>query len=237
MKFFSYLNNESLLNESINDRGLYKAVFTAGSPGAGKSYTISKIKSGQIEPRIVNVDKWTEFLNIHDIYSVYNKSKRLSVNQFTHYVNGVLPLFIDTTGVIIELLRKRVNIIEKLGYDVALVFVNTSLETALRRAEKRTRKVDPDAVKEYYEKSLQFKNDIKSFFSFSIEINNDDGELTDEVITKAFKKISYFYDTDVENPVGKKNLQLMRENNWKYLDPNIMTLGEIRSELSNWYGR
>ena len=46
-----------LISEGINDKGIFKACFMCGHPGAGKSYTLTKIKSGIIEPRIVNIDK------------------------------------------------------------------------------------------------------------------------------------------------------------------------------------
>ena len=54
MKFLRYLT------EGIEDKGIFKAVFLAGHPGSGKSYTLDRIKSGQIEPRIVNTDKFVE---------------------------------------------------------------------------------------------------------------------------------------------------------------------------------
>ena len=60
-KLWIELQNLSI-NESIEDKGILKACFMAGTPGAGKTYTISKVKSGQIEPRMVNTDKWTEFI-------------------------------------------------------------------------------------------------------------------------------------------------------------------------------
>lgn len=44
------------LNEGINDKGIFKAAFMSGSSAAGKSYVISRITSGSIEPRIVNTD-------------------------------------------------------------------------------------------------------------------------------------------------------------------------------------
>lgn len=50
-----------LLTESINDKGIFKAIFMAGTPGAGKSYVINKINDGKIQPRIVNTDKLTEY--------------------------------------------------------------------------------------------------------------------------------------------------------------------------------
>ena len=51
-----------LLNESINDKGIFKATFLRGLPDAGKSYTVSNLK-GQISPKIVNTDVALEFLS------------------------------------------------------------------------------------------------------------------------------------------------------------------------------
>lgn len=237
MGFNSFLNENKILNESINDAGIFKAVFMFGQPGAGKSYVVSKLKSGNIEPKIVNIDKITEFLNIHDTHSVYDKAKQLNKKQLVHYINGVLPLFVDMVGANIVRMKDRINILEQIGYDTALVFVNTSLETALFRSQKRVRKVDPRVVTEYYNKIKDVKDEVKSLFSFSIEINNDVGELTDEVIMKAYKRISYFFDGDIDNPIGQERQQLMIENNWKYLDPNIMSIQEIQRLTNYWYGR
>jgi hypothetical protein len=52
-RLFQYIQE---LNESINDKGIFKAVFMSGSSASGKSYVISKITSGQIQPRMVNSD-------------------------------------------------------------------------------------------------------------------------------------------------------------------------------------
>jgi len=44
------------LTEGIHDKGIFKACFMSGSAASGKSYVISKIQSGFVEPRIVNTD-------------------------------------------------------------------------------------------------------------------------------------------------------------------------------------
>ena len=49
--------------------------FLTGQPGSGKTYSYDKNNIRTIEPRIVNVDNITEFLNIHNPLSVYDKSK------------------------------------------------------------------------------------------------------------------------------------------------------------------
>lgn len=235
MSFDKFINENTIINESIEDRGIFKAVVMAGTPGSGKSYLINQIKSGSIEPRVVNVDRFTEFLNIQDIASVYDRSKQLTKNQLVQYLNGVLPLFIDTTGVNTERLKIRLNILDKIGYDYAMVFVNTSLETALERASQRERKVDPDIIKVYYDRLQKYKNDVKGLFSFSMEINNDKDELTNDVILKAFKRVSYFYDAPVENPIGQERYELMKEHHWKYLSPEIVDLNTIKALVNSWF--
>jgi hypothetical protein len=47
---------EYIMNEGIQDKGIFKACFMSGSAASGKSYVITKITSGQINPRIVNTD-------------------------------------------------------------------------------------------------------------------------------------------------------------------------------------
>ena len=49
--------------ESINDKGVLKAVFVIGIPGAGKSYTVKKL-NGTVQPRVVNTDRATEYLGL-----------------------------------------------------------------------------------------------------------------------------------------------------------------------------
>jgi hypothetical protein len=41
----------------VNDLGIFKACMMSGLSAGGKSYVISKISSGKIDPRIVNTDK------------------------------------------------------------------------------------------------------------------------------------------------------------------------------------
>jgi predicted kinase len=237
MRFDEYIleEKELMLNEGIHDKGLFKAVFLMGSPGSGKSVTLSKIKGGDIEPRVVNVDKFTEFLDIRDTNRVYGRAKTLTTNQLALYVGAALPLFVDGTGHDVQRMKNRVRSLERLGYDVAYVFVNVSLETSLQRAAKRTRIVPPEVVEDYYNTIQRVKKDVKSLFSFGIDINNDEGQLTDEFILRAYRKISYFYSADVKNPIGQEYLHLMKENNWGYLNPNILTLEEIKSILGRWF--
>ena len=55
------MNFKTFLNESINDKGIFKAIFLVGIPGSGKSYTASKL-NGVISPKIVNTDIAVEYM-------------------------------------------------------------------------------------------------------------------------------------------------------------------------------
>ena len=234
MKLLKYLE----LNEGIQDKGIFKAVFMAGTPGSGKSYTISKIKSGKIWPRIVNTDK-TFPLYKEDWFNnwnkISNKVKTINKNQLALYINSILPLFVDGTSNETSTVLRRTGLLESFGYDCAMIFVNTDLETSLERASKRERKVDPEFIKQVYDQTEKAKSFYKSKFQTWLEINNNEGELTNKVIINAYKKVSQFYDSSIRNPIGKEYKKVMLENGWKYLDPNIKDLNNIKSLVDAWY--
>jgi len=116
------------LTEGIDDKGIFKAVFMGGMPGAGKSYVLKKIKSGQLEPRIVNTDKFKEFFGEWRTKASFDRSKKLTSSQLSLYLNSMLPLFVDATSSIVSAIIVRNNILENLGYDTAMVFVNVTTE-------------------------------------------------------------------------------------------------------------
>lgn len=230
------------LTESINDKGILKAVFMAGHPGSGKSYVISKIKAGGIEPRIITADTWTEFLKVgsnKDWNEFKSKIKRLTTEQMVLHINSMLPLFIDGTSANSTRIFVRDAILDKFGYDSMMIWVNTSLKTALKRAEEREKKigrhVDPEFIKQAYDTVNKLKPIYKSHFKTFIEVNNDEGELTDKAILKAFRKTTGFFSSPVKSKKGNKIIDEMKDNGWKYLTDGIMDKNEIKSSLDLWF--
>ena len=229
---------KSFINEGINDKGILKACFILGIPGSGKSYTITKIKSGQIETRVVNIDKvfhlfgvekWTEWQGIKD------KVKKLNKTQLANYLNSLLPLAIDGTGSHPSVIFRRYGLLESLGYDMAGIFINTDLETAMQRASKRERPVDPEFIEESYRKINQAKSFYKTKFRNWKEIDNSEGELTNEVIIKSFNFMNNFYNSKLLNPVGIGMVEEMIENGWKYMSDGVREVAEIKTILDAWY--
>ena len=120
---------KQFIDESINDKGILKAVFVVGIPGAGKSYTIKQLTGG-VAPKIVNTDKATEFLskkfeiesNSETWKSFFrDKTRPMTTAMLTNYLNGMLPLFVDGTSNDVSNVLGRAGILESLGYDVGLL--------------------------------------------------------------------------------------------------------------------
>lgn len=234
MRLDDYIEQNPMITESILDRGIFKAVFMAGGAGSGKSYVLSKVKSGSIEPRIVNVDKFIEFYNTsYDEY--YDQSKILTKGQLFNYVNSALPLAIDTTAAHVDSAIKKQKLLELIGYDTAMIFVNTSLDMSLRRARSRKRVVADEEVVKYYNLLLKAKSILKSQFPLFIEVKNDAGELTDEVVLKVFKRMSFFYESPIKNSIGQETIKKMKDNNYKYLIPGIYEKDELKNIIDKWY--
>jgi len=225
---------QTYINESINDKGIFKACFMAGNPGAGKSYVISKIKSGDIEPRIVNVDKLNEYLGAdtqEQRESLYDKVHRITSNQLANYINSMLPLWIDGTSAKVSEVSRRDKILRSVGYDTAMIWVNTTVETSIERAQKRKRKVSPEIITSMYNTIQGLKPKYKSMFSIFIEVNNNDGELNDAVISRIYKKMLGFFSSPVKNKVGKEYIS----SGNKYLADGDIDMSDIKNMTSGWF--
>jgi len=228
-----------LLNESIEDKGILKAIFMVGTPGAGKSYVLKKITDGTIDPRIVNTDVFTEFFgnkkNVDwDVYG--DKIKTLTQKQLVLYLNSLLPLWVDGTSSDPKSLFRRVGILKSIGYDVGLVWVNTPLETALKRNRERERQVPEEFIYSTYDKIEPLKKYYKSEFNKYYEVNNGEGELTDDVINDIFKKIKKFYLDKQINPIGTSLIENMKTNKFKYLsDTGNYSINELEKLVDSWY--
>jgi adenylate kinase len=172
---------KQFMSESTADAGILKAVFVVGVPGAGKTYTLNKL-SGAISPKIVNTDRAVEYVSQKHQVQVNNSNypafkdnvQRITQKTLASYLNGLLPLFIDSTSNDASNILSRVGILESLGYDVGMIFIDTDLDTAINRAANRPenlkREVDQDFIKKVHAQAHQNKAYFASKFSFFISI-------------------------------------------------------------------
>lgn len=234
------------LNEGINDKGIFKAVFVIGLPGAGKSYTIRQLR-GAVSPKIVNTDraaeflasKWQKQINSDSWAEFKDKSHKITTDSLTQYLNGMLPLFVDGTSNDVSNILHRIGILESLGYDVGIAFVRTSLDTAIKRAEERAkqigRHVDADFIKAVDARNLENARYLKEKVSFFRQIDNDTDELGDQQMADAFKATQQFFASPVQNPIGKRMIEELKSSGGKYLSPQIISLDVLDKKVQGWY--
>ena len=73
------------------------------------------------------------------VFYAEDKYPSIPINgkQYEIYLRGKLGIIIDGTGASPNALAKKKTQLESLGYDCYMIFVNTSLETALKRNKER----------------------------------------------------------------------------------------------------
>lgn len=237
---------KNFIAESINDAGILKAVFIVGLPGAGKSYTLKKLV-GKISPVVVNTDRAAEHIGAKKGIPVTSKNwvehieddaLRITSSLLHNYLNGLLPLFVDGTSNNVARIMHRYGILESLGYDVGIVYVDVPVEVAIERAKARAlqikREVDEDFIREVYSTNEDNVAFLKSKTAFFKKITNDH-TLDDETLHQAFKAVQGFFAEPVKNPVGKRTITKLRESKQKYLTPTIMDEAHLKNLIVGWY--
>jgi|TARA_R110000803_G_scaffold42426_4_gene90971 shikimate kinase len=154
MQKFKTFTEQVELQEGVNDPAIFKAVFLAGGPGSGKSFIAGKTGLGSFGFRIINSDDAFENsmkkagmeMSPEEIFSVKGQELRGKATEITAkkkeiYLKGRLGIVIDGTGKDFDKLNKQRKELEKLGYDCAIIIVNTNLDTAVGRDQARKRTI------------------------------------------------------------------------------------------------
>ena len=211
------------LQEGLQDPNIFKAFFLAGGPGSGKSYVVRKTTGGS-GLRVVNSDDAFESLLKKANLSLKmpaeeeeprevqrKRAKELTTKRQKNYIEGRIGLIIDGTGKDYDLIARQATQLKQLGYDVHMIFVNTSLDTALERNAKRDRTV-PDNIAVTLWKTVQSNiGKFSQYFrqNFLVVDNNDADE---DVMTPVYKQIQSLLKKPVRSPLAKQwVMQQMKE--------------------------
>ena len=203
---------EQFIKEGVYDPNIFKAVFLAGGPGSGKSFVAGKAMGG-LGLKIINSD---------DAFEKYLKKENLSLKMPEHEttardiererakkvtaskkflaIKGRLGIIIDGTGHVYDKVAKQATMLQQIGYETSMVFVNTSLEVALHRNEQRARSVQPKLVKKSWQDVQNNMGKFQNFFgpgSFFIVDNNGLEEDMLEISTKLIRRA-------ISKPVNNK---------------------------------
>jgi len=218
---------QDILSEGVYDPGIFKAVFTAGGPGSGKSYAASTL-FGMPEKmpfvsaqglKSVNSDKYFEtYLQMKGLsqdiarlnpdeyeqaMQLRKKSKTVRDAALKNYINGRLGLLIDGTGKNYGNIAKQKQRLQDVGYDCFMIFVNTDLDVALDRNQARERKLPTELVKSSWQAVQNNLGKFQGLFGSSNMLVVDNSEY--KQFAKIVKsKAREFVTRPVQNHIAKK---------------------------------
>ena len=196
---------QDFINEGVNDPGIFKAFFTAGGPGSGKSHVASASGAGRSNPyglKVVDSDPlFSKMLKdaglattAKDIYSdegqaIRDKAKSLVSKQRVGFIQGRLGLLIDGTGKDYKKIKTSSEALRKIGYDTYMIFVNTSLDVAQQRNEMRSRQLEKSEVTKMWNAVQKNMGKFQSYFGRSNFLLVDNNSAGEDVFTQVFVEI------------------------------------------------
>ena len=148
-----------------------KVIFLAGGAGSGKGNVISKLGLEKDGFKIVNQDISLEWLKknngLPENMTDLTKEQRSTLGKLGHQARGIAKrkmmkfqgnaegVVVDGTGGSIKSMEKLVAEFKEKGYDVSMLFVETSLGVALERNKKRKERSLLDKIVERNHESVQ----------------------------------------------------------------------------------
>jgi len=136
-----------------------------------------------------------------DPESIRNIAKGKLAVKRAFFEGGRLGVLVDGTGREYEKIARQKEKMEKLGYDTAMVFVNTSEEVAQQRNAGRDRVLPEKTITDLWN---QVQNNMKAYAqlfgnNFTIVMNDKPGAPPDAAV----KALNDFINAPVENKFGK----------------------------------
>jgi adenylate kinase family enzyme len=171
------------ISEGPYDPHIFKAVFMAGSPGAGKT-TISRKLFAGTGLKTLNVDEFWQFYQRTGRQGNYDRFWELYKAKEAPIVDQKLGLIIDGTGKNSEVIKTLKKSLESQGYDCIMIYVSVDLNTTIKRAQQRAedpkssdygRHIDPEFITTTWNRVNQGRNDLERIFGNQFyEVDNSD---------------------------------------------------------------
>jgi predicted kinase len=179
---------EDLITEGVYDQGIFKAVFLMGGPGSGKSAIVKALHLKSLGLRLVNTDaaferglkKAGHSLDLRTMDAIIRdpiraRAKEITGKQLDGYIGGRLGLIFDTTSAKRSKIQTYKKMLDKLGYEYKMIYVNTSLANAQDRNSERARKLPEKIVQADWENAQKNVKAFKGMFGKDfVEVKNDD---------------------------------------------------------------
>ena len=135
-------------------------------------------------------------------------AKLMTKQRQKQYMEGRLGMIIDGTGHNYGKVQAEKKKLEAIGYDCAMIFVNTSLEVAKKRNSERARRLPEDILEKSWKDVQNNLGKFQGLFGKNFAVVDNSKFLKPEQAQKKFgmitkKYISSFVKKPVRNPKGK----------------------------------
>jgi len=127
------------LQEGLYDPNIFKAFFLAGGPGSGKSFVTNRAFGGTGLKTINSDNAFERALKKNGLSLkmpedeaeardiLRDRAKAMTGSQMDLSIRGRLGLVIDGTGRDYDKIKEQKALLDQLGYDSYMIFVNTTL--------------------------------------------------------------------------------------------------------------
>ena len=208
------------LQEGLYDPNIFKAFFLAGGPGSGKTFVTNKAFGGtglktvnsdnafekSLKKNSLSLKMPEDEAESRDI--IRDRAKAMTGSQLDLSIKGRLGLVIDGTGRDYDKIKEQKALLDLLGYDCYMVFVNTSLEVALERNSKRERSVPEYITKKSWTQVQSNIGKFQNLFGMSnmviVDNNKSDNELTTIVMNKVSKSVRRLLSNKIQSYTAKR---------------------------------
>jgi shikimate kinase len=187
-----------------------KVVFLAGGAGSGKSNVVKQLGLEGQGFKVVNSDISLEWLkknsglpaDMRDLTKeqrstlgkLQHQSRQIAKDKMMKYRGDGNGVIIDGTGGSIKVMEKQVQEFKDKGYDVSMLFVETSLDVALDRNQKRKERSLLDViVRKNHEAVQNNKKDFRKMFGDRfMDVNTDNLKQKDPMPPELTGKMNNF---------------------------------------------
>lgn len=204
------------VSEGVHDPAKFKAIFLAGGPGSGKSFVTRNV-TGDLGFKMVNSDHALEAgMKKHGLdmkmpeheadarNAVRDRAKALTQSKSDLYQHGRLGMVIDGTGKDYAKIVHHSNELRKLGYDTHMIFVNTSLDVAHQRNQKRARTVPSHLVDQGWHAVQDNMGKFQHHFGNDKFLVVDNNHRNDDLLTSVYKNVQKIANSPVTNPIAQR---------------------------------
>ena len=208
------------LQEGLYDPNIFKAFFLAGGPGSGKSFVTNRAFGGtglktinsdnaferSLKKNGLSLKMPEDEAEARDI--LRDRAKAMTGSQMDLSIRGRLGLVIDGTGRDYDKIKEQKALLDQLGYDSYMIFVNTTLEVALERNSKRERSV-PEYITRKSHAIVQanigkFQNTFGMRGMIIIDNSKDDKELTTQIMDRCSKAVRKLLTNKIQSYTAKR---------------------------------